>query len=83
MNNVQKAVVVIIAVVLCAGVAYTVFGGDDGETSRFDEINLVTLDDVQEMSPSEAMDGLTSRADTLVEEASDGLYDWLEPSQAS
>lgn len=72
MNNVQKAVVVIIAVVLCAGVAYTVFGGDDGETSRFDGINLVTLDDVQEMSPSEAMDGLTSRADTLVEEASDG-----------
>ena len=72
MNNVQKAVIVVIAVVLCAGVAYTVFGGDDGETSRFDEINLITLDDAQEMSPSEAMDGLTSRADTLVEEASDG-----------
>ena len=29
MNNVQKAVVIVIAVVLCAGVAYTVLGNDD------------------------------------------------------
>ena len=72
MNNVQKAVVIVIAVVLCAGVAYTVLGNDDGETSRFDEINLLSLEGLQEMSPTEALDGLTSRADTLVSEASDG-----------
>ena len=72
MNKVQKAVVIVIAVILCAGVTYTVFGSDDGEKPRFDEINLLPPDEVQEMSATEAWDGLKSRADTLVGEASDG-----------
>ena len=72
MNKVQKAVVIVIAVILCAGVTYTVFGSDDGEKPRFDEINLLPPDEVQEMSATEAWDGLKSRADTLVGEAADG-----------
>ena len=72
MNKVQKAVVIVIAVILCAGVTYTVFGSDDSEKPRFDEINLLPPDEVQEMSATEAWDGLKSRADTLVGEAADG-----------
>lgn len=66
MNKVQKAVVIVIAVILCAGVTYTVFGSDDDEKPRFDEINLLPPDEVQEMSATEAWDGLKSPAAALI-----------------
>lgn len=73
MNLPQKAMIVAIAAILCAGVVYTVFYDDDGDDgSRFRDWTLFLPDEIEDVSPEDAVASISETADEFLLEASDG-----------
>ena len=72
MNTAQKAMAVAVVAILCIGAVYVVLD-DDGPTTRLrTSWDLVTVDEIADMSSSEAFEELQTACDRFVEQASSG-----------
>lgn len=72
MNTAQKAMAVAVVAILCIGAVYIVLD-DDGPTTRLrTSWDLVTVDEIADMSSSEAFEELQTACDRFVEQASSG-----------
>lgn len=72
MNAAQKAMAVAVVAILCIGAVYIVLDDDDPSTRLRTSWDLVTVDEITDMSSSEAFAELQTASDRFVEQASSG-----------
>ena len=72
MNTAQKAMAVAVVAILCIGAVYIVLDDDDPSTRLRTSWDLVTVDEIADMSSSEAFAELQTASDRFVEQASSG-----------
>lgn len=72
MNTAQKAMAVAVVAILCVGAVYIVLDDDDPPTRFRTSWDLVTVDEIADMSSSEAFAELQTASDRFVEQASSG-----------
>ena len=72
MNTAQKAMAVAVVAILCIGAVYVILD-DDGPTTRLrTSWDLVTVDEIADMSSSEAFEELQTACDRFVEQVYSG-----------
>ena len=72
MNLPQKAMLVAIVAIVCVGAVYTLTSDGGDEPSRFHDWDLMSPDDIPDMSYSEAESELSEIIEEFTREASDG-----------
>ena len=72
MNTAQKIMAAGIVAILCVGAVYIVFDDDDPPERFRTSWDLVTVDEIADMSSSEALEELQTASDRFVEQASRG-----------
>ena len=70
MNTAQKAMAVAVVAILCIGAVYIVLDDDDPPTRLRTSWDLVTVDEIADMSSSEAFAELQTASDRFAEQAS-------------
>ena len=72
MNTAQKAMAVAVVAILCIGAVYIILDDDDPPTRLRTSWDLVTVDEIADMSSSEAFAELQTASDRFAEQASSG-----------